>query len=159
MYSNHSSWLQGEVFLKFDNVQSGERAVKALNGRWFGGKQASTLCRFSFYNITTLVNIYELNRSQLHLCQRLSIMRDFPFNARVCRLNNIISHRSPITLIHKPFLSRQFRNSSVMFFFFSKFSSRVLAFFWLTGPNVVFSAQSSVSDVICNKNLLKQISQ
>ncbi|KAJ2964986.1 hypothetical protein NQZ79_g184 [Umbelopsis isabellina] len=32
----------GEVFLKFENVQSGERAVKALNGRWFGGKQAST---------------------------------------------------------------------------------------------------------------------
>ncbi|GAB5586507.1 Phosphatidylinositol-3-phosphatase SAC1 [Umbelopsis nana] len=31
----------GEVFLKFDRVSAGERALKSLNGRWFGGKQAS----------------------------------------------------------------------------------------------------------------------
>ncbi|KAI8981576.1 hypothetical protein BDB01DRAFT_836293 [Pilobolus umbonatus] len=29
----------GEVFLKFDNNHAAENAVKALNGRWFGGKQ------------------------------------------------------------------------------------------------------------------------
>ncbi|KAG2187136.1 hypothetical protein INT44_004806 [Umbelopsis vinacea] len=36
----------GEVFLKFDDVSAGERAVKALNGRWFGGKQASITATF-----------------------------------------------------------------------------------------------------------------
>lgn len=35
--------LQGEVFLKFESVPAGEQAVKALNGRWFGGKQASSV--------------------------------------------------------------------------------------------------------------------
>ncbi|OBZ85968.1 RNA-binding protein rsd1 [Choanephora cucurbitarum] len=29
----------GEVFLKFDGIQSAEKAIGALNGRWFGGKQ------------------------------------------------------------------------------------------------------------------------
>ncbi|KAI7888434.1 uncharacterized protein EV154DRAFT_517904 [Mucor mucedo] len=29
----------GEVFLKFDTVESAEKAINALNGRWFGGKQ------------------------------------------------------------------------------------------------------------------------
>ncbi|EPB82230.1 Phosphatidylinositol-3-phosphatase SAC1 [Mucor circinelloides] len=29
----------GEVFLKFDDIRSAEKAVAALNGRWFGGKQ------------------------------------------------------------------------------------------------------------------------
>ncbi|CAO3663947.1 unnamed protein product [Umbelopsis vinacea] len=33
----------GEVFLKFESVAAGEQAVKALNGRWFGGKQASSV--------------------------------------------------------------------------------------------------------------------
>ncbi|KAI7902219.1 uncharacterized protein BX663DRAFT_512159 [Cokeromyces recurvatus] len=29
----------GEVFLKFDSTNSAEKAISALNGRWFGGKQ------------------------------------------------------------------------------------------------------------------------
>lgn len=29
----------GEVFLKFNDTSSAEKAVAALNGRWFGGKQ------------------------------------------------------------------------------------------------------------------------
>jgi RNA-binding protein 39 len=27
------------VFLKFDSANSAEKAISALNGRWFGGKQ------------------------------------------------------------------------------------------------------------------------
>ncbi|KAI8968220.1 hypothetical protein BDF20DRAFT_916773 [Mycotypha africana] len=34
----------GEVFLKFDNIGSAEQAIKALNGRWFGGKQITAAC-------------------------------------------------------------------------------------------------------------------
>lgn len=41
----------GEVFLKFDDVSAGERAVKALNGRWFGGKQiTATFVPEAIYN-------------------------------------------------------------------------------------------------------------
>lgn len=29
----------GEVFLKFDKTNSAERAIKELDGRWFGGKK------------------------------------------------------------------------------------------------------------------------
>jgi len=29
----------GEIYLKFDSVESAQRAVQSLNGRWFGGKQ------------------------------------------------------------------------------------------------------------------------
>jgi RNA-binding protein 39 len=34
----------GEVFLKFDRVGSAEKAISALNGRWFGGKQITAAC-------------------------------------------------------------------------------------------------------------------
>jgi RNA-binding protein 39 len=32
---------QGEVYVKFDDLESSERAIKALNGRYFGGRQIS----------------------------------------------------------------------------------------------------------------------
>ncbi|EMR09306.1 hypothetical protein PNEG_02266 [Pneumocystis murina B123] len=31
----------GEVYIKFDNVVAGERAIQGLNGRWFGGRTVS----------------------------------------------------------------------------------------------------------------------
>jgi len=41
----------GEVFLKFDSVSAGERALKSLNGRWFGGKQiTATFVPEAIYN-------------------------------------------------------------------------------------------------------------
>lgn len=33
--------LQGEIFVKFDNVDSAKKAVQGLSGRWFGGQQVS----------------------------------------------------------------------------------------------------------------------
>ncbi|KAI9274197.1 hypothetical protein BY458DRAFT_539490 [Sporodiniella umbellata] len=39
-----NSSSMGEVFLKFDQPQSAERATSALNGRWFGGKQITAAC-------------------------------------------------------------------------------------------------------------------
>ncbi|KAI8059639.1 hypothetical protein BC940DRAFT_313241 [Gongronella butleri] len=33
------SMSMGDVYLKFDSVVAGERAMQALNGRWFGGRQ------------------------------------------------------------------------------------------------------------------------
>ncbi|CAE6444742.1 unnamed protein product [Rhizoctonia solani] len=32
---------QGEIYIKFDMVESAEKAIKGLNGRWFGGKQVT----------------------------------------------------------------------------------------------------------------------
>jgi RNA-binding protein 39 len=32
---------QGEIYLKFDNVDAARKAMQGLNGRWFGGKQVS----------------------------------------------------------------------------------------------------------------------
>ncbi|EUC61967.1 splicing factor CC1-like protein [Rhizoctonia solani AG-3 Rhs1AP] len=32
---------QGEIYIKFDKVESAEKAIKGLNGRWFGGKQVT----------------------------------------------------------------------------------------------------------------------
>jgi len=32
---------QGEIYLKFGNVDAARKAVQGLNGRWFGGKQVS----------------------------------------------------------------------------------------------------------------------
>ncbi|KAI0308240.1 hypothetical protein B0F90DRAFT_1813531 [Multifurca ochricompacta] len=32
---------QGEIYLKFDNLDASRKAVQGLNGRWFGGKQVS----------------------------------------------------------------------------------------------------------------------
>ncbi|KAI0692793.1 hypothetical protein BC835DRAFT_1416350 [Cytidiella melzeri] len=32
---------QGEIYVKYDNVESAKKAIDALNGRWFGGRQAS----------------------------------------------------------------------------------------------------------------------
>ncbi|KAI0275099.1 hypothetical protein BC834DRAFT_814949 [Gloeopeniophorella convolvens] len=32
---------QGEIYVKFGNVESARKAVQGLNGRWFGGKQVS----------------------------------------------------------------------------------------------------------------------
>jgi len=32
---------QGEIYVKFDSVESAKKAVQGLNGRWFGGKQVS----------------------------------------------------------------------------------------------------------------------
>lgn len=35
---------EGEIYLKVDNVLAGEKVYKALNGRWFAGRQVS--CTF-----------------------------------------------------------------------------------------------------------------
>jgi RNA-binding protein 23/39 len=32
---------QGEIYLKFGNVDAARKSVQGLNGRWFGGKQVS----------------------------------------------------------------------------------------------------------------------
>jgi RNA-binding protein 39 len=32
---------QGEIYLKFDSIESAKNAIQGLNGRWFGGKQVS----------------------------------------------------------------------------------------------------------------------
>jgi RNA-binding protein 39 len=32
---------QGEIFVKFENVTGGEKAIQGLNGRFFGGRQIS----------------------------------------------------------------------------------------------------------------------
>jgi RNA-binding protein 39 len=32
---------QGEIYLKFDTVETAKKAIQGLNGRWFGGKQVS----------------------------------------------------------------------------------------------------------------------
>ncbi|KAH7345434.1 hypothetical protein B0J17DRAFT_713020 [Rhizoctonia solani] len=32
---------QGEIYIKFDAVDSADKAIKGLNGRWFGGKQVT----------------------------------------------------------------------------------------------------------------------
>ncbi|KAG5352259.1 hypothetical protein C0989_003007 [Termitomyces sp. Mn162] len=32
---------QGEIYVKFDSIESAKKAVQGLNGRWFGGKQVS----------------------------------------------------------------------------------------------------------------------
>jgi RNA-binding protein 23/39 len=33
--------IQGEIYLKFDAVESAKNAIQGLNGRWFGGRQIS----------------------------------------------------------------------------------------------------------------------
>lgn len=32
-----SGW-QGEIYVKFDSIDSAKQAIQALNGRWFGGR-------------------------------------------------------------------------------------------------------------------------
>jgi len=32
---------QGEIYVKFDAVESAKKAIQGLNGRWFGGKQVA----------------------------------------------------------------------------------------------------------------------
>lgn len=32
---------QGEIYLKFDSIESAKQAIQGLNGRWFGGRQVS----------------------------------------------------------------------------------------------------------------------
>ncbi|KAF5374767.1 hypothetical protein D9758_000315 [Tetrapyrgos nigripes] len=32
---------QGEIYVKFDSIESAKKAIQGLNGRWFGGKQVS----------------------------------------------------------------------------------------------------------------------
>ncbi|KAG9100986.1 hypothetical protein FS749_011266 [Ceratobasidium sp. UAMH 11750] len=32
---------EGEIYIKFDSVETAEKAIKGLNGRWFGGKQVT----------------------------------------------------------------------------------------------------------------------
>ncbi|CAL1695695.1 unnamed protein product [Somion occarium] len=32
---------QGEIYVKFDNIESAKNAIQGLNGRWFGGRQVS----------------------------------------------------------------------------------------------------------------------
>lgn len=34
---------QGDIYIKFDKVSGGEKAIQGLNGRFFGGKQVSAL--------------------------------------------------------------------------------------------------------------------
>lgn len=31
--------MQGEIYVKFDTVESAKNAIEGLNGRWFGGRQ------------------------------------------------------------------------------------------------------------------------
>ena len=31
--------VQGEIYVKYDSVDSAKRAIDSLNGRWFGGRQ------------------------------------------------------------------------------------------------------------------------
>lgn len=38
---NLSHSLQGEIYVKFDSIDSAKNAIQGLNGRWFGGKQVS----------------------------------------------------------------------------------------------------------------------
>jgi len=32
---------QGEIYVRFDSIDSATKAIKGLNGRWFGGRQVS----------------------------------------------------------------------------------------------------------------------
>lgn len=32
---------QGEIYVKFDSIESAKKAIEGLNGRWFGGNQVS----------------------------------------------------------------------------------------------------------------------
>ncbi len=32
---------QGEIYVKFDTVESAKKAIQGLNGRWFGGREVS----------------------------------------------------------------------------------------------------------------------
>ncbi|KAG9093549.1 hypothetical protein FRC06_011475 [Ceratobasidium sp. 370] len=32
---------EGEIYIKFDSIETAEKAIKGLNGRWFGGKQVT----------------------------------------------------------------------------------------------------------------------
>jgi RNA-binding protein 23/39 len=32
---------QGDIYVKFDRVEGGEKAIRGLNGRFFGGRQIS----------------------------------------------------------------------------------------------------------------------
>lgn len=32
---------QGEIYVKFDSIESAKNAIEGLNGRWFGGRQVS----------------------------------------------------------------------------------------------------------------------
>jgi RNA-binding protein 39 len=32
---------QGEIYVKFDSIDTAKKAIQGLNGRWFGGKQVS----------------------------------------------------------------------------------------------------------------------
>jgi hypothetical protein len=32
---------QGEIYVKFDSIDSAKNAIQGLNGRWFGGNQVS----------------------------------------------------------------------------------------------------------------------
>lgn len=34
---------QGEIYVKFDSVESARKAIEGLNGRWFGGKQVAAV--------------------------------------------------------------------------------------------------------------------
>ena len=34
---------QGEIYIKFEKVAGGEKAIQGLNGRFFGGRQISAL--------------------------------------------------------------------------------------------------------------------
>lgn len=32
---------QGEIYVKFDSIESAKKAIQGLHGRWFGGNQVS----------------------------------------------------------------------------------------------------------------------
>ena len=40
-YPSNLPSLQGEIYVKFDTVESAKLAIQGLNGRWFGGRQVS----------------------------------------------------------------------------------------------------------------------
>lgn len=35
------NYAKGEIYVKFDSIESAKQAVQGLNGRWFGGNQVS----------------------------------------------------------------------------------------------------------------------
>jgi RNA-binding protein 23/39 len=37
------SCTQGEIYVKFDSIESAKKAVDGLNGRFFGGKQVAAV--------------------------------------------------------------------------------------------------------------------
>jgi RNA-binding protein 23/39 len=37
----HLFAVQGEIYVKFDSIESAQKAIQSLNGRFFGGRSVS----------------------------------------------------------------------------------------------------------------------